>query len=202
MKILLVDDHELFRAGLRMLLATIEPEATALEASSLGQALSLVDVHDDVELCLLALSLKNEGGLEALHKFKAAAPDMAVVVVARIKEIPVVYSCIDAGASGFRYRSAFPQVLTKALHEVLSGAVYLPEQMLNIDGGASMNCPALTPRQLEVLRALSLGLPTKSIARQLGISVHTVNEHIALIFQALGVHNRTQAAVAAARYGL
>jgi DNA-binding NarL/FixJ family response regulator len=202
MKILLVDDHELFRAGLRMLLSTIDHNATILEASTLGEALALAAKHPDLQLCLLDLALKGERGLDGLQQIKESAPNVAVVVVSALEDISAVHRCIDAGAMSFVPKSAPPQVLTEALRQVLAGAVYLPDEVLNDSTSHAVVAPNLTPRQLEVLHALSLGSPTKAIARKLDISESTVNEHIAVIFRALGVHNRTQAVIEAGRLGL
>lgn len=202
MKILLVDDHELFRAGLRMLLATIDAQAVILEASSLGEALALAAAHPDLQLCLLDLALKSERGFDGIQKIRNSAPNVAVVVVSALEDIAAVHRCIDAGAMSFVPKSATPLVLTEALRQVLAGAVYLPNEIFNDSARAPAVAPNLTARQLEVLRSLSLGYPTKIIARRLDISESTVNEHIAVIYRALGVHNRTQAVIAAGRLGL
>ncbi|MGH8539535.1 MAG: response regulator transcription factor [Stenotrophobium sp.] len=202
MKILLVDDHELFRAGLRLLLLTIERHALILEASTIGEALAAASAHSDLNLCLLDLGLKNERGLDALQQIKAAAPDVAVVVVSALDEIATVHRCIDAGAMSFVSKSASPQLLTKALRQVLRGNIHLPREVFGNAQNHAATHPALTQRQLEVLREVSLGLPTKSISRKLNIAESTVNEHISAIFQALGAHNRTQAVMTAGRMGL
>jgi two-component system nitrate/nitrite response regulator NarL len=91
--------------------------------------------------------------------------------------------------------------MTKALHHVLSGAVYLPEQIVSAMQGAPPR-PLLTPRQLQVLHCLSRGLPTKLISRELALSEHTVKEYIALVFQALGARNRTEAVIKASQLRL
>ncbi len=202
MKILLIDDHALFRAGLRMLLTSIDTSATILEASTTVEALALIGTHPDLRLCLLDLNLKEEDGLEALLQIKAAAPDVAVVVVSSSDDITTVYRCLDAGAMSFVPKSFAPEVLTEAMRQVLSGAVYLPDEVLAATNSRAAPPPNLTPRQLQVLQGLRQGLPTKSIATKLQISEHTANEHIATIFRTLGVHSRTQAVVAAGRFGL
>jgi DNA-binding NarL/FixJ family response regulator len=198
MKILIVDDHALFRAGLRMLLGTIGHEVVSFEAATIAEALALIAEHADIELCLLDLSLKNEQGLTAIQRIKDAAPGIAVVVVSGAEESGTIRSCVDAGAMSYIPKSVAPEILTQALQRVLAGAVYLPEQVMNALAAAP--APAtLTPRQEQVLQCLSRGLPTKLIARELQLSEHTVKEYIANIFQALGVHNRTEAVIKASR---
>jgi len=200
-KILIVDDHALFRAGLRMLLGTIGQNVECLEAANVGDALGLISRHADIQLCLLDLALKNEHGLDAVQKIKETAPQVAVVVVSGADDSATIRSCIDAGAMSFIPKSVTPEVMTKALHHVLNGAVYLPEQIVSAMQGAPRR-PLLTPRQLQVLHCLSRGLPTKLISRELALSEHTVKEYIALVFQALGARNRTEAVIKASQLRL
>jgi DNA-binding NarL/FixJ family response regulator len=200
-KILIVDDHALFRAGLRMLMSTIGQNVSCVEADNIADALALAAQHADLQLCLLDLALKNEHGLGAIHRIKEAAPQVAVVVVSGADDSDTISSCIDAGAMSFVPKSATPEVLKQALRHILSGAVYLPDQIVS-EMENRPPCPRLTPRQLQVLQALSRGLPTKLIARELDLSEHTVNEHIGLIFQALGVRNRTEAVIKASKLQL
>jgi DNA-binding NarL/FixJ family response regulator len=197
-KILIVDDHALFRAGLRMLLATIGHNVTCLEAATLIEAQSTIAQHADIELCLLDLTLKNEQGYGAIQHIAATSSHIAVVVVSGAEDSATIRSCIDAGAMSYIPKSVAPEVLTHALQRVLAGAVYLPDQVAStLEGGAANS--SLTPRQQQVLQGLSRGLPTKLIARELNLSEHTVKEYIAIIFQALGVHNRTEAVIKASQ---
>lgn len=195
MKTLLVDDHALFRAGLRLLLGTISHDTTILEAATIGEALVLAGKHPDLQLCLLDLALKNENGLDALNKIKIAAPNVAVVVISAAEESNTIYACIEAGAMSFIPKSAPPEVLTDALRRVLKGQIYLPDQIGSDGNRNAQISPAFSPRQLEVMRGLSRGLPTKLIARELNLSEYTVREYIATIYRILDVHNRTEAVI-------
>jgi two-component system, NarL family, nitrate/nitrite response regulator NarL len=202
MKTLLVDDHALFRAGLRLLLGTLHRELQTFEVATIQGALEVCELHPDLSLCLLDLALKNENGIDAIHRIKTEAPNVAVVVVSASEENSTIYACIEAGAMSFISKSSPPEVLTDALRRVLAGDVYLPEQM----GAASFTLATpkalFSPRQSEVMRGLSRGLPTKLIARELGLSEHTVREYIATIYKHLGVHNRTEAVIKVARLGM
>jgi DNA-binding NarL/FixJ family response regulator len=201
MKIPLVDDHALFRAGLRMLLTTICPDATTFDAGSVSEAIAIAKANPELELCLLDLSFKNESGLSGLTNIKEAAPQAAVVVVSSADDSATIRACLDGGAMSFIPKSLGPDVLTRALQHVLKGTVYLPEQIMNATDGASTR-PTLTGRQRDVLRCLSRGLPTKLIARELSLSEHTVKEHIASLFQVLGVRNRTEAVIRGSQWRL
>ncbi|MGD9943157.1 MAG: response regulator [Burkholderiaceae bacterium] len=203
-QILLVDDHALFRAGLRMLCATLQRDVQVLEAATIAEALRLTEAHPQLKLCLLDLALRNEDGIDALSRLKEAAPGVAVVIVSATEESAVIRRCLDAGAMSFIPKSAGPEMLTEALRQVLAGHVYLPQGVTESAGEAvpRAGMPALTPRQLDVLRALCRGLPTKLIARELDLSEYTVKDHITAIFQSLGVRNRTEAVIRAVRLGL
>ena len=149
MKILIVDDYALFRAGLRMLLSTIDHNVSCVEATTLSDALALIAEHADLQLCLLDLTLKNEHGLDAIQRIKATAPHIAVVVISGADDSATLRSCIDAGAMSFIPKSVAPEVLIRALQYVLSGAVYLPEQITSAMEEASQP-PLMTPQQHRV----------------------------------------------------
>lgn len=159
MKILLVDDHALFRAGLRLLLSTIQPDAQVFEAADAASALQVAREHPDLPLCLLDLALSEGHGLDALAALKQAAPEVAVVVSAST-DGAVIRSCLDAGAMSFIPKSLGAQTLTHAVQQVLAGCIYLPEELLKTVA-ASHEVPQLTPRQLDVLAGLCRGLPSK-----------------------------------------
>ena len=124
-----------------------------------------------------------------------------MVVVSSADDSATIRACLDSGAMSFIPKSLGPDVLTQALQHVLKGTVYLPEQIINaVDDEPGR--PTLTNRQWEVLHCLSRGLPTKLIAREMNLSEHTVKEHIALLFQALGVRNRTEAVIKGSQWRL
>jgi DNA-binding NarL/FixJ family response regulator len=201
LKVLIVDDHALFRAGLRMLLATISRGVNCLECASIPEALEIIQRHPDLQICLLDLALKKEHGLDAIQRIKDSAPEIAVVVVSGAEDSATIRQCVDAGAMSFIPKSVMPEVLTKALQHVLAGEIYLPEQIVDALE-ATPQRPLLTPRQMQVLQCLSRGLPTKLIARELALSENTVKEYIALVFQALGARNRTEAVIKASKLRL
>ena len=202
MKILVVDDHALFRAGLRLLLRAIRSDAQIMEASFSDEALAIAAREPDLQLCLLDLMLRDERGLDVLTRLRELAPNVAIVVVSASEEAQAVRQSIDAGAMSFIPKSASPEELSEALRQVLDGHVYLPSVVIAQLSRTPVPQVSLTPRQTQVLNALSRGLVTKSIARELGLSEHTVKEYIASLFQLLGVHNRTEAVVVASRFGL
>lgn len=201
MKLLVVDDHALFRSGLRMLLAALDPSATVIEAANLADALHQARGHPDLRLCLLDLRLQDGCGLRAIESIRNAAPAAAVVIVSGSESGATIRDCIEAGAMAYIPKSATPEVLIHALRRTLAGESFLPEGMLHAGEVAKWR-PVLSPRQRDVLRCLGRGLPTKLIARELGLSEHTVKEYITAIFAALQVRNRTEAVIKASRLDL
>ncbi len=197
MHILLVDDHALFRGGLRLLLASLRPEVRFLEAASVEEALAQVREHQDVRVCLLDLDLKQDHGLPAIGRIRSCAPNAAIVIVSAAEDPITVRACIDAGAMSYITKSASPEVLTLALRRVLDGEVFLPPSLQAEADGSASPVSTLSRRQQDVLAGLNRGLSTKLIARELAISEHTVKEYLSEIFRLLEVHNRTEAVIKA-----
>jgi DNA-binding NarL/FixJ family response regulator len=131
LKILIVNDHALFRAGLRLLLAAIGHDVNSLEAASTLEALAMVVQHPDTQLCLLDLDMQDQQGVATIRKIKVAAPHVSVVVISGEEDSATIRSCIDAGATSFVPKNLAPELLTNALQRVLDGAVYVPEQALS-----------------------------------------------------------------------
>lgn len=207
MKILIVDDHVLFREGLRHVLLQLEPKGEILEAGKCEDAFQLVDANPDMDLVLLDLSLPGMGGFAGLGEFRARYPGVPVVVMSGSEERHDVQNALDNGALGYIPKSSTSQVMLSALRLVFSGGVYLPPVMLS---GVAAPPPemantlksGLTDRQLAVLRLLAEGKSNKLIGRELDLAEGTVKIHISSIFRALNVSNRTEAVIAARKSGL
>lgn len=208
MRILIVDDHALFREGLRFLLRDLDPHLEVGEASSCAEALPLA--RERFDLVLLDLHMPGISGLEALQTVRKAFESTRIVVLSGEDDPRLVRRAIEGQAAGFIPKSSSPQVLLSALRLVLSDGVYLPAVALKDLGdgaepahrGTSPVGGKLSGRQLDVLRKAVEGKSNKVIARELGISEGTVKAHLAAAFRALGVKNRTEAVYAAARSGL
>jgi DNA-binding NarL/FixJ family response regulator len=209
-KILLVEDHTLFREGLRHLLraidATVQMDATA----NCAEALECLGDRT-YDLVLLDLKLPGVQGLDALTTLREVAPFTPIVALSGEEDPDVVYRVVEAGAMGFIPKSSTSDVLIQAMQLVLAKGIYLPPSVLNPirsertplavpDRNAAL--ARLSKRQMDVLRCILRGQPNKAIARQLELSEATVKTHLRAVFAALGVHNRTQAVYAAAKLGL
>ena len=215
MRILLVDDHPLFRDGIRSALSTLDPALQIEEAESVSEARTKL-VDGAYALVLLDLNLPDFSGLQTLGAILEAGSS-PIVVVSGEDAPDLVRAAIDAGAVGFVPKTSKPGIVIAALRLIIAGGVYLPPAALSRSPGTRAEAPGptghlthlhdnalaeLTARQTEVLPRLIAGKPYKSIARELGITEHTVKVHAASIFRALGVHNRTEVVYVAARLGL
>jgi len=203
MKILLADDHDLFRAGLGMVLGELEADTQLLQAASLTDAIDCAQAEPDLDLALLDLNMPAMNGNAGLQQFRARFPQVPVVIVSGSDDLADVQGALNTGASGFIHKSTSPSVMLSALRLVLAGGIYVPPHAMRQDQATK---PAtsnkawgsrLTARQLEVLRLLALGKPNKVIARELDLSEGTVKIHLSAIFRVLDVSNRTEAVLAA-----
>jgi DNA-binding NarL/FixJ family response regulator len=210
LRILLVDDHALFRQGLKFLLRDLDPRMETSEAGDCGQAQAMRG--EPFDLILVDLHMPGISGLEALEAMRSAFEASRIVVLSGEEDPRQVRAAIDAGAAGFIPKASTPEVLLGALRLILADGVYLPpvalrglderqDQAAATDSGDRIG-ETLSDRQLDVLRKAVQGKANKVIARELGISEGTVKAHLSAAFRALGVHNRTEAVYAAARSGL
>ena len=211
MKLLIVDDHPVLRDGLVALLQHASPDTTVLQARNAIEGLALADGCADLDVILLDLEMPGMKGLEALSEFGRKRPDVPVIVLSSSEDARDVRQSLASGALGYVPKSASQQVLLSAIRLVMNGDLYIPPLILDdkslqlAPGGQGANperTSLLTPRQIEILRLLSEGMPNKTIATTLGLSVKTVKVHITTIFRALNVVNRTQAAVAGRKAGI
>ncbi|MFC5496755.1 response regulator [Caenimonas terrae] len=209
MKILLIDDHALFRRGVRLMLRELVADVDLSEADGCAQALTMA--HEAFDLILLDMNMPGLNGIEALQCIKQAWPTAFVVVLSGEENAGLIRNVIEQGASGFVPKTSTPEVMIHALQLVLSRGVYLPPQVLNAShapgpdrqhGSAAPAIAGMTQRQAEVLRMALKGAPNKVIARELNISEGTVKSHLSTVFRLLNVRNRTQALYSVARLGL
>lgn len=216
MKILLVDDHALFREGVEALLLRLDPAIVVVHAAHCQAAFAYVEKDEPLDVILLDLGLPDMPGREALARLRERRPEVPVVVLSGSDDRDTVLDALDRGAMGFIPKSSTGDVLLHALRLVLAKSVYIPQSAIQkIDPDVMPNDVAyapiaatepaeieLTARETEVLACIVQGFPNKLIARTLGMEVSTVKAHVTEVLRALDVTNRTQAVVAVARLGL
>lgn len=212
MRILLVDDHTLFREALLHVLNQLDAEVVVLEAANVEEAAQFIFHTRNLDLVLLDIDLPRIDGLTALPDLRELAPTVPIVVLSGSESSAHIKQALDNGAVGYIPKSCGSHEMLAALHIVLQGDVYIPPRLLGkletpslcladcSDSHSSQSI--LTARQIEVLELMAKGLPNKSIAKTLAVAEGTVKLHVAAILRALGVSNRTQAVTEASRLGL
>jgi len=206
MKILVVDDHPMFREGLASVLRHWPAVGNVLQAGDAEQAMALAAGQPDLALAVVDLRLAGTGGLVVVAQLQRLRPALPVLVLSSSEEPDDVRRALAAGALGYCPKSAAPATLLAALQLVLAGQVYVPPLMAQAPAAPTTTTTAdgsgLTPRQREVLQQLCLGQTNKQIARILAMQEKTVKGHVSAIFRALNVVHRLQAVEAARRAGL
>ena len=213
MKILLVDDHALFREGLHHIVSQLSEQVDILDAGSFAEAMSLAGNNPDLDLVLLDLKMPDSSGVDTVMLFHSSYPAVPIVVVSGTDYRSDIEHALNSGAMGFISKASASKEMLQALRMVLDGCVYLPPQLLQhaLSGMAEgrkdgrswrINKFGLTARQMEVLQHLARGMSNKDIALAVGLAEGTVKIHVAAIFQALRVNNRNEAARAALGLGL
>lgn len=211
MKILIGDDHLLFREGLCRLLTQLDDKAGFVEAGTFDEVRELARDGQDFDLVLLDLQMPGFPGFSGVQEICEAQAGTPVVIVSASESQADVRAALDAGASGYIPKSSSVKIMLSALNLIFSGGIYVPPAALLGDGpgvgspaggpagaGSAGNggAPALTQRQRDVLRCLREGKSNKQIAYELGLSEGTVKIHVTAVMRSLGVRNRTQAVIA------
>lgn len=207
-KILVIDDHPLFREGLTPLLLQLLPGAEVLGADDAHVGLQLAEQHRDLALVLIDRNLPRLNGLVALPMFRRLQPKVPLAVISADEEATDVKAALAAGANGFLPKSTKPSVILNALKLILDGSTYVPPVLLDElssrrpDETASVDEHGLSQRQRQVLQCLCEGLSNKEIGRELNLAENTVKVHLSAIFKILGVVSRTQAVLVARERGI
>lgn len=193
-RVLLADDHLLFREALRAVVSRLRPDFAVEQAESLDGARQALLRDPKVELVLLDLKLPGCDGLLGLLALRAEFPHVPVVVVSVAENALVAGNAITAGALGFIPKSTAMATMTQALEAILAGDIWTPEHLvLNAPGQAVKALASLNPVQARLLPCLGRGLSQKRIAMELGITEASVKAEMTAAFRKLGVATRTQA---------
>lgn len=213
-KVLLVDDHALFRDGMRYVLQQLADEVEILDTGNFTEALQLVMANPDLDLALLDLHMPDSNGVSSLQLFHQRFPTVPLVVVSGSDQRDDIESVMNLGAMGFISKMSASKAMLSALRMVLDGGVYVPPQLLQqavskLEPGQALNDKrsqraskyGLTPRQLQVLQLIGAGMSNKDISRELNLAEGTVKIHVAAIYQTLHVNSRVEAVETARRFG-
>lgn len=221
MRVLLIDDHPLIRSAIETVISGLGEQVEVIGVGTAAEARAILARDGQFDLALIDLQLTDADGFVLLQEVRQQHPSVPAVVISGSDRTADVVRSIDEGAMGFIPKRTSNEVLVHALRIVMSGGIYVPPMALRSDLPAEPvpavavraaaappgPLPAddiqhvsavlnLTPRQGDVLRLLLRGLPNKMIARELGLSVETVKDHVASLLRSLGVNSRTQAVLA------
>lgn len=203
-RVVVVDDHELVRAGLVELLGTAEDIDVVGTAADGAEALEVVSELQP-EVVLMDLSMPGVGGIAGTRSLLAEHPTIRVVVLTSFSDSSEVLGALDAGAIGYLLKDASPDELRGGVRAAARGESPLsPKAARAVIAArdARQQAPELSAREREVLSCVAEGLPNKLIARRLEISEKTVKSHLTSIYQQINVSDRTQAALWATHHGL
>lgn len=204
-RLLIADDHPLFRGALREAVNGLFDRVDVAEAGSFEEIPAILERGADVDLILLDLRMPGVRGFSGLMYLRAQYPHLPVVVVSASDDPVVIRRCMEFGASGFIPKTLGIEAMRHAVAQVLEGGVWTPPDV-DLRGESDPETAAmiarlatLTPQQVRVLMMLSGGLLNKQIAHELGLSEATVKAHVSAILQKLDVESRTQAVIAAGK---
>lgn len=205
-RIIVADDHPLFREALQQAIGNIIRNVTIVEADSVETLESAASNNEDADLVLLDLDMPGAHGFSALAWLRTQYPILPVVIVSAASDPRVMRSAIEFGASGFIPKSSTLETIAEAVKAILDGEVWLPDvargdhdETGTHDQDLARRIASLTPQQFRVLMMLADGLLNKQIAAELKVSEATIKAHVTAIFRKMDVRSRTQAAVAARR---
>jgi two-component system, NarL family, response regulator len=199
-RILIVDDHPVVRAGLTSMLGTQSALEVVGSASTGEEALDMLRAHQ-VDLLLLDLRMPGMNGIDTMLAMKRAGFSAHTIVLTSFETDEDIYRAVQAGAEGYLLKNTSLRQMVEAIHAVNAGKRYIPRQIASRLAERMMRSN-LTSRELEILRMLAKGLTNKQIGRALGISDNTVRNHVNSIIEKLEVSDRTEAATTAIQRGI
>ena len=195
-KVLIAEDHELYRDGLKLLFEEINPETHIYLAGNFPDALTILLREPDIALVMLDIRMPGTQDLDGLKEIRSRFPTLTIIVVSTLDFDTSTRQMIDAGANGFIAKSTPKQSMKRAIAEVLDGNIVIESEREGTD------FIDLSQQQLATLRYLAEGLSNKEIANRLGVSPLTAKEYVSKVIERLDAANRTQAVLIAQKHGL
>lgn len=199
-KVIIADDHPLFRTALKQAVRQCMPDTGILEAESVDILFEKIDQYPQLELIFLDLHMPGNDGFTALSRLQNHHPDILVIMVSSDDRIEIIQKAIDFGATAFIPKSADLNCISEAIKQVLDGEIWLPEEFKFSGTEAKKDhkqlakqLANLTPQQYIVLSRIADGQLNKQIAYDLNIKETTVKKHVSAILEKLNVTNRTMA---------
>ena len=204
MKILIIDDHSLYRDGLKFNLSNMMPDAQIFDAENMAQAIEKLKQNNDINLVLANWDMPDIKWKDGIKTIKENSKNSQIGVIASSSENNDIRKILNMGLCCFLPKNIDAKVLNSALGLVLNGGTYFPPSLLKQQPEEALRTSGkhLTGRQLEVLKYLAQGLSNKQIAYQMNVSEATVKLHINALLRAVGATNRTQAVIKSQQMGI
>lgn len=200
--ILIVDDHSLFRTGMKMILTQVGEAAGISEADSIKEAFDFCE--SGVDVILLDIHMPGLNGIDGIRPIREKFAKVPIIVLSASSEMADMHKAKELGAAGFMNKASQAEEMVSSITRVLDGNTCFPDDLKTVEGEPSHKSLAgsLTPRQIEVLIYLCEGMSNKLIARELEMSENTVRVHVSAILSTLGAVNRSEAILIAQREGI
>ena len=204
-RLVIADDHPLFRDALRLTVARTFAEAEIAEAHSFDSLREALEGAAETDLVLLDLNMPGMQGFSGLLYLRAQFSAVPVAIISANEEPRIVRLALELGAIGYIVKSATPDEIRAALTALLAGRTWTPaavdlrRRAEDPDAALAARLARLTPQQVRVLMMLTEGLANKQIAHALDLTEATVKAHVSAVLQKLGADNRTQAVILARR---
>ena len=198
---LIIDDHPLFRDALGGAVRLAHPEAQIFEATSIAEALQILEGHQGIDLALLDLSLPDASGFSGFQRLRKTHPRLPVAIVSNEEDQRVIREALSLGAAGYLPKSTSKRELADSIERVLSGSISVPKEFVAERGRApsatvlQARLRELTPQQLRVLELIRLGHQNKKIATELQLAESTVKAHVTEILRKLRLFSRNKAII-------
>lgn len=205
MKVLIADDHALFRDALGKLVEELDGSASVIQVSSYAQALKILKNEPNINLVIVDLEMQDLPSWEkGMDELKSAGNGAKLVVVSAVENPRNIRNVLERGANGYISKRSESKILLNALKLVLDGGTYIPPVLLlhNNAMPERNSVKNLTNRQSQVLGLVAQGLSNKQIAYEMGVSEATVKLHINALLRSVGANNRTQAVITAQKMGI
>jgi DNA-binding NarL/FixJ family response regulator len=198
-RVLVADDHGLFRDGIRQALEAVQGIEVVAEAASGAEVLPLI-ARSNPDVVILDLRMPKLDGLGCLERIRKLRPNLKVVILSAFSDADHIQAAFRRGANAYIVKSVDPLDLPAALRQVIDTTIYFPVQLVRPEADGPV--ASLTEREISMLKALARGLSNHAISREFWVTEQTVKFHLTNIYRKLGVRNRTEATRFAYKHGL
>ncbi len=205
MRVLIADDHALFRDALGRLVEELDSAASVVQVSSYAQALKVLKNEPPFNMLIVDLEMQDLPSWEkGIDEIKSTAKGAKLVIVSAVENPRNIRNVLERGANGYISKRSESKILLNALKLVLDGGTYIPPVLLlqNVSFPEKNTAKNLTNRQSQVLSLVAQGMSNKQIAYEMGVSEATVKLHINALLRSVGANNRTQAVITAQKMGI